>query len=91
MKEIADFIHRNKSTITYLINSLTKEGYVIREKSNEDSRETYIVLTPKAWEIQDKIMSISRELISTAYRGMTEEEQLKLLELLNKMDENFPE
>ena len=91
MKEIADLIHRNKSTVTYLINSLTKEGYVIREKSNEDSRETYIVLTPKAWEIQDKIMSISRELISTAYRGMTEEEQLKLLELLNKMDKNFPE
>jgi len=91
MKEIAGLIHRDKSTVTYLINSLTKEGYVIRKKSDEDSRETYIVLTPKAWEIQDKIMSISQKLISTAFCGMTEEEQLKLLELLNKMDENFPE
>ena len=91
MKEIADLIHRDKSTVTYLINSLAKEGYVIRKKSDEDSRETYIILTPKAWEAQDKIMDISQSLIATAYRGMTEEEQLKLLELLNKMDENFPE
>jgi DNA-binding MarR family transcriptional regulator len=91
MKDIAGLIHRDKSTVTYLVNSLTKEGYVIREKSNEDSRETYIVLTPKAWEIKDKIISISRKLLSTAYRGMKEEEQQKLVELLNRMDANFPE
>jgi len=89
MKEIADLIDKDKSTVTYLVNGLYKEGYVIREKGNEDSRETYIKLTEKAEQIKESFQPISQQLINTAYKGFTDDEQEKLFELLEKMNNNF--
>jgi DNA-binding MarR family transcriptional regulator len=91
MKEIADLIHRDKSTVTYLVKSLIREGYVIREKSNEDSRETYIVLTKKAWDIKDRFWLMSRKVLTVAYTGFSKEEQDILMQLLNRMDDNLPD
>jgi DNA-binding MarR family transcriptional regulator len=91
MKEIADITNRDKSTITYLVNLLSQFGYVTREKSDKDSRETYIVLTDKAWGMKDKFQLVSEKLMATAYIGFTEDERYKLFELLKKLDENFKE
>lgn len=91
MKEIADLTQRDKSTITFLIKTLTQLGYVTREKSDQDSRETYIALTGKAWAAQDNFRLISDKLIATAYEGFTEHEQQLLLSLLKRLDENFNE
>ena len=91
MKEIADLIHRDKSTVTYLVKSFIREGYVIREKSNEDSRETYIVLTKKAWDIKDRFWLMSRKVLTVAYTGFSKEEQDILMQLLNRMDDNLPD
>jgi DNA-binding MarR family transcriptional regulator len=88
MKDIAEKIARDKSTVTYLIDGLVKSGYVIRKKG-EDSRETYISLTDKAWRIQGRIKEISEKLIAAAYRGFSEEEKRTLMALLEKMDANF--
>lgn len=48
MKEIADKIHRSKPTVTILVAKLERLGFVTREKSTEDSRITYIMLTSKS-------------------------------------------
>ncbi len=91
MKEIADLINRDKSTITYLVNRLNESGYVIRKKSGKDSRETYISLTDKGWAMEGKFNGVSEKLIKTAYKGFSEEEQETLLKLLQKLDNNFKE
>ncbi len=89
MKEIAELIGRDKSTITYLVKGLVDAGYIIRKKGHTDSRETYISLTTKAWNIQSKIMEVSEKLIQTAYIGFTDYEKQKITSLLHKMDKNF--
>lgn len=89
MKAVADLINRDKSTVTHLVNKLSKAGYVIREQSSEDSREIYVVLTRKAWEMEEKLESISRNLITTAYKGFSEDEKEQLVGLLDKMKNNF--
>jgi MarR family transcriptional regulator, organic hydroperoxide resistance regulator len=89
MKEVADLINRDKSTVTHLVNKLTKMGIVIREKSHEDSRESYVVLTPKAWAMEETLRNISQDLITTAYKGFTEDEKVQLVKLLHKMENNF--
>lgn len=89
MKAVADLINRDKSTVTHLVNKLIKAGYVVRVPSNEDSREVYVVLTKKAWDMEEKFESISYNLITTAYKGFTEEEKEKLMQLLDKMNTNF--
>ena len=89
MKAVADLINRDKSTVTHLVNKLIKDGYVVREQSSEDSREVYVVLTKKAWDMEAKFGSISQNLITTAYKGFTEDEKEKLMQLLDEMRDNF--
>ena len=89
MKEVAELINRDKSTVTHLVNKLIKGGYEVREKSIEDSRESYVVLTKKAWEMEEKLKSISDNLISTAYKDFSEDEKTQLVKLLDKMKNNF--
>ncbi|MCA1075880.1 MarR family transcriptional regulator [Clostridium bowmanii] len=45
MKEIGELIGKDKSTITALVNKLSKLGYVKKEKCIEDRRITYIIFT----------------------------------------------
>ena len=89
MKEIAHAANRDKSTVTYLVNNLVKIGYVKKEPGRQDCRETYVVLTQKAWDSKNTFTVISKHLLQTAYNGFTEEEQLQLTALLTKMNNNF--
>ncbi|QUI24312.1 MarR family transcriptional regulator [Vallitalea pronyensis] len=89
MKEIAKRIGRDKSTVTPLVNKLVKLGYVEKEKSQEDKRTTYLVLTNKGKEIESKFRAISDEVISTAYEGFTEEDKEIFLKYLKRLNNNF--
>ena len=85
MKDIADKIHRTKPTVTVLVDKLEKFGLVKREKSAEDSRITYIVLTEKGKEFQPVFKKISEDLNKLIYKNLTIEEANMLDTLLEKM------
>ncbi len=91
MKEIGVLLGKDKSTITALINKLIKLDYVMKEKSKVDKRVTYIVLTKKAMEIEDKFNEISKSVNQTAYKDFTDEEKEIFLRLLKKLNTNFSE
>lgn len=85
MKDIADKIHRTKPTVTVLVDKLEKLGFVKREKSDEDSRITYIVLTEKGNEFKPLFENISDKLNNLLYKNLTDEEAETLDKLLKKM------
>ncbi len=89
MKEIGELIGKDKSTITVLINKLSKLGYVEKEKCQEDRRVTYIVLTEKGKSIEGKFNDISKKVYLTAYKNFSKEERDIFLKLLKKMNNNF--
>ncbi|MCK8823829.1 MarR family winged helix-turn-helix transcriptional regulator [Fuchsiella alkaliacetigena] len=89
MKDIAELIGKDKSTVTQLVNKLSKREYIKKQKSEEDRRITYIALTEKGKNIQTTFDSISQKLIKTAYEGFTEEETEDFLRLLKKLYLNF--
>jgi DNA-binding MarR family transcriptional regulator len=89
MKEIAALINRDKSTVTYLVNGLVNGGYVEREKTSNDARETFIVPTQKSKELEDKILDISDRFMAVAYKGFSEQEQQTLFGLLDRLKNNF--
>lgn len=89
MKEIAKRIGKDKSTVTPLVNKLVKLGYVQKEKSEEDKRTTFLVLTNKGREIESEFRAISNEVITTAYTGFSEEEKEVFLKYLKKLNNNF--
>jgi len=89
MKEIGGLIGKDKSTVTALVNKLSKLGYVKKEKCKEDRRVTYVKITKKSEEIEDKFNDISKEVYLTAYKNFSEEEKEVLLKLLKKLNNNF--
>ena len=89
MKEIGELIGKDKSTVTVLVNKLSKLGYVKKEKCKEDRRVTYVKTTEKSEEIEDKFNDISKEVYLTAYKDFSVEEKEVLLKLLKKLNNNF--
>lgn len=85
MKEIAEKIHRSKPTVTILVNKLEKFGFVKREKSSEDSRITYIMLTSKSKDFKPIFEKISNDLNKMLFKNLANNEVQLLGELLEKM------
>ena len=85
MKDIANKIHRTKPTVTVLVDKLEKLGFVKREKSYEDSRVTYFMLTQKGYEFPPVFEKISSDLNSLLYKNLTDEESELIDKLLEKM------
>ena len=74
MGELARSVHKDKSTATFLIKKLEKEGYIQRQRS-----EAYT----------DATEAISRSLIDTCYAGFSEDEKQTLFSLLRRVEKNF--
>ncbi len=89
MKQIAQIIGKDKSTITPLVNKLVDLGYITKEKNEIDKRVTYIILTEKGKQIEAKFKIISSEVAVTAYKGFSTEEKEVFLRLLKKLNNNF--
>ncbi len=85
MKDIADKINRTKPTVTVLVDKLEKLGFVKREKSSDDSRITYILLTKKAEKFKPTFEKISEDLNKLLYKNLTKTEGEILDKLLEKM------
>mgnify|MGYP003597036236 CR=1 FL=1 len=89
MKQIAEIIGKDKSTITPLVNKLVDLGYIKKEKKELDKRVTYIILTERGKEIETKFNAISKEVSMTAYKGFSAEEKEIFLDLLKRLNKNF--
>ena len=85
MKELADRINRTKPTVTVLIDKLVQYGFVEREKSDTDSRVTYVKLTNKGMELKPIFDDISEKLSELIYGDFTGGEQEVFEKLLHKV------
>lgn len=66
IKAVVESVKRVKSTVTVMINTLEKYGYVQKTPCETDSRVTYVQLTPKGRKLRkdfDEISTILREKI----------------------------
>ncbi|BCS94962.1 MarR family transcriptional regulator [Desulfoluna limicola] len=89
MKDLAERIGRDKSTITALINKLITLGYVEKQKDPSDSRVTLIALTREGEELKPDFEYVSAKLLSTTFRGFSMEERAQVVRLLERIHGNF--
>lgn len=89
MKEIAEKIGKDKSTVTVLINHLLYKGFIKKSVKREDRRITFIELTELGLSMEEKYRTISKNVVETAYKDFTEDEKTVFLTLLKKMNSNF--
>ncbi|MGN0748871.1 MAG: MarR family winged helix-turn-helix transcriptional regulator [Treponema sp.] len=89
MGELAKSINRDKSTATVLVRKLEKEGFVSIINDKNDKRNKNIVLSQKGMEYTKITTEISNELLSTFYKGFSEQEKQTFLDFLERIEKNF--
>lgn len=70
--------------VTYVIDKLERNGYIVREQDQKDKRSVYASLTDKGSACMDEIYPIHSLRIARAFSGLTQEEQEQLIALLKK-------
>lgn len=89
MKELAEIIDKDKSTITALVNKLMALGYVEKAKAADDSRISIISLTQKGKALKPAFFEVSETMRVKAYAGISESDKEKLYALLMKLSKSL--
>ena len=89
MGELAERINRDKSTTTVLVRKLESEGFISGTPDPSDKRSRIIFLTPKGKQFNKTAKALSEELLSTFYKGFSEQEKEDFFHSLLKIQENF--
>ncbi|MBE4948476.1 MarR family transcriptional regulator [Chryseobacterium culicis] len=90
-QEIGTKVSKDKSSITYLINSLVKRDLVERIAYQNDRRNKQIFLTSKGKQIVETVYPWALDLYKKAAGDIDEEEISKALLLVKKMTANLEE
>ena len=88
LKQISDYLKIDKSTITKAVQKLESEGYIRREIDETDKRSYKIFLNQKAMKIEAELFEVIRKWEDMLMFGISENERVIILELLDKMAEN---
>jgi len=89
MKELAEVINKDKSTLTALINKLIGLGYVEQMTGSDDSRVRLVRLTQKGEALKPVVLDIGVKMREKAYKGISKSEQKILMSLLTKIYDNM--
>ncbi len=81
-KDIAEYLRRDKNTVSEVMRSMEKKGYITRSVSENDMRAKYILLTDKGYDLLEKAV---REMVRMDERFFTDyNENHELRKLLEK-------
>ena len=89
MREIAQKIGRDKSTVTALVKKLIDFGYVQKEPDRNDSRVTLVKLTKSGRALREDFDEISKTLLQRVYKGFTEKEKEVMVHGLERINSNL--
>lgn len=89
IKAVVESAHRVKSTVTVMINTLEKYGYIKKSPCEKDSRVTYVELTPKGRKLRKDFEQISRALLDKLYGDMKEKDREILVIQLDRIEINL--
>ena len=91
MKDIADYLSIPVSTTTGLVDKLVEKGYLNRVYSKEDRRAIKIALSKYGLDCFNLLESILRHMSGTMLAGLSNSDQQKFIQLMEKVTENLKE
>jgi DNA-binding MarR family transcriptional regulator len=88
-QELADQMHKDKNSVTKLVDAIERKGFVVRRQNRNDRRSNTLVLTEKANQLKPgaKLKGIS--ILDQMLEGISEEELRAFLATLRKLDVNM--
>ena len=89
IKSLVQQIGRVKSTVTGIVNTLERHGYIFKQGCDRDARSVRIELTEKGRSLKNDFEEISDILIGRVFGGMPESDRQRLMELLTVIEDNL--
>ncbi len=88
-QQLADQMHKDKNSVTKLVDAIEKKGFVVREQSLKDRRANTLVLTEKALQLKDNAKRKGISILDNILEGISEEELRSFLSTLHKLNSNM--
>lgn len=73
-KDLEEFLEVKGSSVTSLINTLERKGYLVRESLSTDARYKKLVLTDKTYAMKSIINSSVMNYMSSMFQGISDED-----------------
>ena len=89
IKEVVARVGRVKSTVTGMIKTLERHGYIRKTPSTQDGRAVHVELTKKGSDLKGDFDAISEKLQRTLYGTMPTSERRNLVRLLSTIEDNL--
>ena len=85
IKELVKQLEKKKSTVTEMINTLEKNGYLVKYQSKEDKRVYYVETTNKAEEMKEHILGIVEGIKEKMFSSFSDSDKAILSKLMMRI------
>lgn len=83
--EVATRMHISSGSVTSVLDTLERKGYVVRSNDPADRRRVLVDITPTAQAVLDEMLPQVQQTAQAAFRTLTDEQQQTLLDLLGEV------
>ena len=88
-QELADQMHKDKNSVTKLVDAIERKGFVVRRQNANDRRSNTLVLTEKAEILKPGAKQKGISILDKMLEGISEEELRTFLSTLRKLNANM--
>jgi DNA-binding MarR family transcriptional regulator len=88
-QELADQLHKDKNSVTKLVDAIERKGFVVRRQNISDRRSNTLVLTEKAESLKADAKQKGIDILDRMLEGISEEEIRTFLTTLRKLSLNM--
>jgi len=88
-QQLADRTIKDQTTVTRLLDSLVRKGFVRREQDMADRRVVLVLLTESGRQLESRLVPAALELMSDASLGVSEKDLAITLKTLRRVQENL--
>ena len=88
-QELADQLHKDKNSVTKLVDAIERKGFVVRRQNISDRRSNTLVLTEKAESLKADAKQKGIDILDQMLEGISEEEIRTFLTTLRKLSLNM--
>ena len=88
-QELADQMHKDKNSVTRLVDAIERKGFVVRRQNTSDRRSNTLVLTEQAEKLKADAKQKGISILDKMLEGISEDELRTFLTTLRKLRLNM--
>ena len=88
-QELADQMHKDKNSVTRLVDAIERKGFVVRRQNTSDRRSNTLVLTEQAEKLKADAKQKGISILDKMLEGISEDELRTFLTTLRKLSLNM--